>query len=77
MCRDTPSSLVILVICFKQVLGYHTCFLTCMEQSECCSLFRDPEAESIVVEGLDAVYALLKRNLGVSEHQEQKEQQDQ
>ena len=71
ICRDTPSSPVVLVTCCKQVLGCQTCFQTCMEQSECCPLCRDPEAESIVVEGLDAVYTLLKQNLELTEQHDQ------
>ena len=67
ICRDTPSS----VTCCKQVLGCQTCFQTCMEQSECCPLCRDQEAESIVVEGLDTVYTLLKQNLELTEQQDQ------
>lgn len=67
ICKDTPSPPVVLVTCCKQLLGCEACFRNCMEQNECCPLCRNPDTDSIVVEGLDVVYSYLKQCMEITD----------
>ena len=71
ICKDTPSPPVVLVTCCKQLLGCEACFRNCIEQSECCPLCRNPDTDSIVVEGLDAVYSYLKQSMEITDNHTQ------
>ena len=60
ICRDTPTSPIVLVTFCKQVLGCGACYQSCVEQNECCPLCRDPDTNSIAIEGLHPLYTFLK-----------------
>ena len=60
ICKDVPTPPVLLLVCCGQVLGCETCFETCMEASDLCPLCRATNPTTILINGQDGLYSILK-----------------